>query len=244
MSVLVGVGDAARDLEPGHRAVSVRLGAAHRCPDAARRTTGRLGARSAARGRAQAPTWWVVFSAGLFVWGLLFLVLFPGFGGFPGLLGWTSTGKLERETAANAVRLESTLSRIRGVPVRDTGARRASDIDRRRSLRGKLRRLSRSRRARQPAPGIAESRGRQLAVRTTTPARSSPASSTGEGCHAGPRRRARSRGRERGRGHVLSLNGYQAPADWIAAGKVRFESCASPVTASMARATRRSAPRI
>ena len=72
-------------------------------------TTGHVWAHGVLReGVRSLPTWWVLVS---------FFVLFPGFGGFPGLLGWTSAGKLKRDTAANALHLDATLSRIRGVPV-------------------------------------------------------------------------------------------------------------------------------
>ena len=61
------------------------------------------------------PWWWVVYSLIGVVGAIACLVLFPGFGGFKGTLGWTSVGQLERDTAANAQKLEATLAPLRGI---------------------------------------------------------------------------------------------------------------------------------
>jgi cytochrome c oxidase cbb3-type subunit 3 len=36
------------------------------------------------------PRWWVAASAAFFIWGAAYLLLFPGFGSFKGVLGWSS----------------------------------------------------------------------------------------------------------------------------------------------------------
>ena len=46
------------------------------------------------------PLWWVVMSAAMFVAGFAYLALFPGFGAFKGLLGWTSHRQLAQAVAA------------------------------------------------------------------------------------------------------------------------------------------------
>lgn len=45
------------------------------------------------------PRWWLNLFYITLVFGAVYLILFPGLGSFPGLLGWTSLGKYERELA-------------------------------------------------------------------------------------------------------------------------------------------------
>ncbi|MGH8634707.1 MAG: cbb3-type cytochrome c oxidase N-terminal domain-containing protein [Burkholderiales bacterium] len=68
------------------------------------------------------PTWWIVMSAAVFVAGFAYLALYPGFGAFKGLLGWTSHGELARDQSAN-LKLEARLrERIRGKSVEQLAA--------------------------------------------------------------------------------------------------------------------------
>jgi cytochrome c oxidase cbb3-type subunit 3 len=63
------------------------------------------------------PTWWVVASTVALAAGIGYLVFYPGFGAFPGRLGWTSGDELSRAQEANR-KLEAPLrERIRGKPV-------------------------------------------------------------------------------------------------------------------------------
>jgi cytochrome c oxidase cbb3-type subunit 3 len=43
------------------------------------------------------PDWWLKLFYITLAFGLIYLVLYPGLGSFPGLLGWTSHGQYERE---------------------------------------------------------------------------------------------------------------------------------------------------
>jgi cytochrome c oxidase cbb3-type subunit 3 len=43
------------------------------------------------------PSWWLKLFYITLVFGLVYLVLYPGLGSFPGLLDWTSTGQYQRE---------------------------------------------------------------------------------------------------------------------------------------------------
>jgi len=81
-------------------------------------TSGHVWAHGVLReGVRRLPTWWIVMSSMLFVVGFGYLALYPGFGAFKGLLGWTSHGELARDEAAND-QLERPLSeRVRGKSV-------------------------------------------------------------------------------------------------------------------------------
>jgi cytochrome c oxidase cbb3-type subunit 3 len=68
------------------------------------------------------PTWWVVLSSLMFVSAFAFLALYPGFGGFKGILGWTSLGELERDQDANQRLRAPLLERVRGKPVETIAA--------------------------------------------------------------------------------------------------------------------------
>lgn len=76
-------------------------------------TSGHVWAHGVLReGVRKLPTWWIVFSASMFVAGFVYLFLFPGFGNHKGYLGWTSQGQLARETATNDARLDAAFQRF------------------------------------------------------------------------------------------------------------------------------------
>lgn len=88
-------------------------------------TTGHSWANGALReGMHRLPTWWIVFSAAMFVAGVAYLVLFPGFGNFKGLLGWTSHGQLAQEAASNDALLAATFRRLDKASVEQLAADR------------------------------------------------------------------------------------------------------------------------
>ena len=70
------------------------------------------------------PIWWVVLSMSMFVAGFAYLALYPGFGAFRGVLGWTSTAEVEADRGANARRLAALTARIHGAPVEKLAADR------------------------------------------------------------------------------------------------------------------------
>ncbi|GAA0888853.1 cytochrome-c oxidase, cbb3-type subunit III [Rhodanobacter soli] len=63
------------------------------------------------------PLWWVLFSGAMFVIGFAYLALFPGFGSFKGVLGWTSHNELAQHVAANEATLAPLMERFKLYPV-------------------------------------------------------------------------------------------------------------------------------
>jgi len=63
------------------------------------------------------PVWWLVLSAAMFVVGFAYLALYPGFGAFKGLLGWTSHDQLARAHAVNDARLAPLTERVRATSI-------------------------------------------------------------------------------------------------------------------------------
>ncbi|HET9032065.1 MAG TPA: cytochrome-c oxidase, cbb3-type subunit III [Dokdonella sp.] len=63
------------------------------------------------------PAWWVWVSASMFVAGIGYLILYPGFGASKGVLGWTSGGELARDVASNDAKLAPMMERLRSQPV-------------------------------------------------------------------------------------------------------------------------------
>ncbi len=81
-------------------------------------TSGHVWAHGALReGVRKLPRWWFLMSAGMFVAGIGYLVLFPGFGNNKGLLGWTAHGELARDVAANDAVLGELMQRFELYPV-------------------------------------------------------------------------------------------------------------------------------
>ncbi|KZC15334.1 MULTISPECIES: cytochrome-c oxidase, cbb3-type subunit III [unclassified Rhodanobacter] len=68
------------------------------------------------------PMWWVLFSGAMFVAGFVYLALFPGFGNFKGVLGWTSHDELARHVAANRAELAPLMDRFKLYPVEQLAA--------------------------------------------------------------------------------------------------------------------------
>jgi cytochrome c oxidase cbb3-type subunit III len=63
------------------------------------------------------PLWWIVLSTTMFVCGFAYLAIFPGFGRFKGLLGWTSHGELAAKVAANDAKLNELMKRFSLYPI-------------------------------------------------------------------------------------------------------------------------------
>jgi cytochrome c oxidase cbb3-type subunit 3 len=81
-------------------------------------TTGHVWAHGTIReGLRPLPRWWLLLSASMFVAGIGYLVLYPGFGNHKGLLHWTSHGQLARAEAANDAKLEPLMKRFDLYPV-------------------------------------------------------------------------------------------------------------------------------
>ena len=77
-------------------------------------TTGHVWAHGALREAVRPlPWWWVLISAGAFLFGVLYLSLYPGFGNFAGRIGWTSQGEHQRHAAENNARLEARIAPLR-----------------------------------------------------------------------------------------------------------------------------------
>ena len=83
-------------------------------------TTGHVWAHGVLReGVRRLPRWWYVMSGSLFVIGLTYLALFPGFGGFKGLLGWTSQAEHAQAVEKNAAKQAESLRTLRSSAIED-----------------------------------------------------------------------------------------------------------------------------
>lgn len=77
-------------------------------------TTGHVWAHGAIReGVRRLPLWWVLLSAGSIVFAVVYLVLYPGFGRFPGTFEWSSVSQVERALATNEQRRAGLHERVR-----------------------------------------------------------------------------------------------------------------------------------
>ena len=62
------------------------------------------------------PRWWVLLSGGMFACGAVYLALYPGFGAFKGVLGWTAHSELARDTLANDSKRVELMQYFLGIP--------------------------------------------------------------------------------------------------------------------------------
>jgi len=68
------------------------------------------------------PWWWVLISLGAFLFGVAYLMLYPGFGSSAGRLAWTSQGEQQSQTAANNALLEARLAPWRNLSIEQLAA--------------------------------------------------------------------------------------------------------------------------
>jgi cytochrome c oxidase cbb3-type subunit 3 len=67
------------------------------------------------------PKWWLWLFYVTVVFGLLYLVLYPGLGAFGGIKGWTQAQQYEEEKAAIEARAQEVLAPLAALPVADLG---------------------------------------------------------------------------------------------------------------------------
>jgi len=65
------------------------------------------------------PAWWFYMFVLTIVWGVGYLVVYPGMGNFPGVLGWTQLGQHEREVSAADERFRAMRDRYLAMPVEE-----------------------------------------------------------------------------------------------------------------------------
>lgn len=65
------------------------------------------------------PAWWLYMFVATLLFTIGYLVLYPGFGSMPGLLGWTQTGRLDAEVARAKERYEPVFAAYRNMPIED-----------------------------------------------------------------------------------------------------------------------------
>lgn len=81
-------------------------------------TTGHVWAHGVLReGVRKLPLWWLIVSFAMFIAGFTYLALYPGFGAFKGMLGWTSAGEVAHDRDANDAKLAPLMQRIHDSPV-------------------------------------------------------------------------------------------------------------------------------
>ena len=65
------------------------------------------------------PAWWFYMFVITIVWGIGYLVLYPGMGNFPGILGWTQLDQHSREVAAADDKFRAMRDRYLALPVEE-----------------------------------------------------------------------------------------------------------------------------
>ena len=188
-------------------------------------TTGHVWAHGVLReGVRKLPLWWVLFSASMFLIGFAYLALYPGFGGFKGLLGWTSADELQRDTAANNAKLEASIQPLRPLSIEQLAADpKAAGIGHRLYLDNCAACHGSKALGNQTvgAPNLIDADwlygGSSETILT----------SILDGRNGVMPAWGGTLGREgvnEVAAYVLSLSAVKAPADWVAAGKVRFDT--------------------
>ncbi len=65
------------------------------------------------------PAWWFYMFAITIVWGIGYLIIYPGMGNFAGVLGWTQIGQYEQQVAAADEKYRDMRDRYLALPVEE-----------------------------------------------------------------------------------------------------------------------------
>jgi cytochrome c oxidase cbb3-type subunit 3 len=65
------------------------------------------------------PAWWFYMFVLTIVWGIGYLVLYPGMGNFPGVLGWTQVGQYDRQVATADEKFRTMRDRYMALPIEE-----------------------------------------------------------------------------------------------------------------------------
>jgi cytochrome c oxidase cbb3-type subunit 3 len=65
------------------------------------------------------PTWWFYMFVLTIVWGIGYLIIYPGMGNYPGLIGWTQVGQYDKEVAAADTKYRAMRDRYLALPVEE-----------------------------------------------------------------------------------------------------------------------------
>lgn len=65
------------------------------------------------------PAWWFYMFLITIVWGVGYLIVYPGMGNFAGLIGWTQVGQYDKEVAAADARYRDMRDRYLALPVEE-----------------------------------------------------------------------------------------------------------------------------
>jgi len=196
-------------------------------------TTGHVWAHGVLREQVRRlPLWWLVMSILTFIAAFAYFVLYPGLGNFGGSLHWTSTGEHESETASNNSKLEAQVQATRSLSLEqlaaDPNVARSGErlfLDNCAACHGS----DATGNTVIGAPNLIDTEtlygndGETLLTSIRDGRKGVMPALGGPLGHNGVSETA---------AYVLSLSGVKAPQDWVAAGKVRFEtlcvSCHGP----------------
>ena len=65
------------------------------------------------------PAWWFYMFVITIVWGIVYLIIYPGMGNFAGVLGWTQIGQYEQQVAAADEKYRDLRDRYLALPVEE-----------------------------------------------------------------------------------------------------------------------------
>ncbi|HEY6126510.1 MAG TPA: cytochrome-c oxidase, cbb3-type subunit III [Steroidobacteraceae bacterium] len=188
-------------------------------------TTGHVWAHGALREAVRPlPWWWVLVSIGAFLFGAIYLFLYPGFGNFAGRIGWTSQGEQQRHVAENDAKLQARLEPLRVLSIEQLASHEeAVGIGHRLYLDNCAACHGTHALGNQAvgAPDLTDADwlyggDSQTIVASILDGRNGIMPPLGGALgHNGVNYVA---------AYVVSLSGTQAPADWVAAGKTHFDA--------------------
>lgn len=65
------------------------------------------------------PRWWFMLFIATLVFSVIYLILYPGMGKFPGVLGWTQINQYEREVERAETQFEPIFAKYRDMPIEE-----------------------------------------------------------------------------------------------------------------------------
>jgi len=173
------------------------------------------------------PVWWLLMSIGAFIAAITYFALYPGLGNFKGSLGWTQTDQFKSDTAANNAKIEAQLQPFRTSTIEQMAADDHIVSNGQTLFLDNCAACHGTEGLGNPnlgAPNLIDAdwlygEGSETLLTSIRDGRGGAMPPLGGVLgHDGLNEVV---------SYVTSLGGARAPADWIAAGKLRFESVCS-----------------
>lgn len=173
------------------------------------------------------PLWWLLMSIGAFISAGVYFALYPGLGNYKGSLGWTQEDQFQRDTESNNAKIEAQVQPLRALTIEQMATDSNATANGQRLFHDNCAACHGADALGNPilgAPNLVDAdwlygESSETLLTSIRDGRGGVMPALGSVLGEDGLNEVVS--------YVMSLSGAKAPADWVAAGKTRFETLCS-----------------